>query len=81
MKNSPRQVNAASLPAHRQCRHCSVGPANPFLVLAFFVMVAQEQKQHGEWSEKIKVEKSVCRAVGSTECSKLTAKMKTSGHN
>ena len=39
-------------------------------------MVAQEQKQHGEWSEKIKVEKSVCRAVGPTKCSKLAAKMK-----
>ena len=25
--------------------------------------------------------KSACRAVGPTECSKLTAKMKTSGHN
>ena len=56
-------------------------PANPFLVLAFFAMVAQEQKQHGEWGEKIKVEKSVCRAVGSTDGSKLTAKMKNSGHN
>ena len=56
-------------------------PANPFLVFAFFVMAAQEQKQHGEWSEKIKVEKSVCKAVGSTDGSKLTAKMKNSGHN
>ena len=38
-------------------------------VSAFFVMIAQEQKEHGEceceWSEKIKVEKSVCIAVGS----------------
>ena len=44
-------------------------------------MAAQEQKQHGEWSEKIKVEKLVYRAVGSTDGSKLTAKMKNSGHN
>ena len=58
-----------------------MGPANLFLVLAFFVMVAQEQKQHGEWSEKIKVGESVYRAVGSTDGSKLTAKMKNSGHN
>ena len=58
-----------------------MGPENPFLVFAFLVMAAQEQKQHGEWSEKIKVEKSVYRAVGSTDGSKLTAKMKNSGHN
>ena len=58
-----------------------MGPRNPFLVLAFLVMAAQEQKQHGEWSEKIKVEKPVYTAVGSTDGSKLTAKMKHSGHN
>ena len=58
-----------------------MGPANLFLVFAFFVMAAQEQKQHGKWSEKIKVEKPVYIAVGSTDGSKLTAKMQNSGHN
>ena len=80
-KRKRRARSMRSVSAHRQCRRCSVGPENPLIVFAFLVMAAQEQKQHGEWSEKIKVEKSVCKAVVPTKCSKLTAKMKNSGHN